>query len=179
MSYMDGLGLRNDLGRRYFNTSLLRLNRGGWPELCAEALHFLCTQSESCHFADQSALNAASNGAHTLLSLRWNFPIFLRNCGVEDEIGPAMYHFMAQPKPWHGEFRPWDRRFTMLYATLLTAHPALQGYVQRMPGIRRTRYLLQQNAKWAGEAVAWRYSVRRQRSLDYEQQTEVSAFDGG
>jgi hypothetical protein len=177
-SYMDGLGLRNELGRRYFNTGLLRLNRGGWPEICAEALRFLRTQPESCQFADQSALNAASGGAHSLLSLRWNFPIFLRNCGVEDEIAPAMYHFMAQPKPWHGGFRPWDERFTEPYATLLTAHPVLQDYAQRMSGIRRTRYLLQQSAKWAGEAVTWRFSARRQRILAYEQQTFVGALDG-
>jgi len=179
--YMNGLGLAGELGRRYFNTGLLRLNRNGWPEICAAALHVLRTRPESCQFADQSALNAASGGAHTLLSLRWNFPIFLRNCGVEEEIAPVMYHFMAQPKPWHGGFRPWGERFTAPYETLLRAHPGLRPYAQRMSQLRRARYLVQQGVKWADEALTWRFSARRRRILAYERQAaaEVPALGTG
>jgi len=176
--YMEGLGLGGALGRRYLNTGLLVLDRRDWPGICAEALHFLRTWPDRCHFADQSALNAASGGTHTLLSLRWNFPIFLRNCGVEEAIAPAMYHFMAQPKPWHGGFRPWGDPFTKPYTELLRAHPALARHAGRMSGLRRARYLLQQEMKWAGETVTWRFGARRRRIMAYERE-EATATPRG
>jgi lipopolysaccharide biosynthesis glycosyltransferase len=102
------------------------------------------------------------------MSFRWNFPIFFRNCGVEANIRPAIYHFMSKPKPWDGTFPPWSRKFYRPYLELLAEFPDLAAYAKPMPLQRKLKYLTQQNIKRLQETFAWRLSPRRQGILTYE-----------
>ena len=148
----------------------MHINRDGWSELCREALSFLKKWPELCHFSDQSALNAVASGHHKPLSLRWNFPIFFRNIEIEEDIAPSVYHFMSQPKPWHGSFLPWDITFTRPYTAVLRADPVLAKYVSKLSRINHTRYIVQQWLKRVHERALWN-QTRRRRILAYEAMT--------
>jgi hypothetical protein len=169
--YMDGLGLRPDQRGRYFNSGVLRINRHGWARIGQDAFAFLRAQGERCRFHDQSALNAVAAGQHDALSFRWNFPIFFRNCGVEPAIAPVVYHFMSSPKPWQGNFPPWNAEAVTPYRALLRQYPQLDAYRTSFSLLRTGRYLLQQRLKKVTELAAWRFSSRRARILTSEQAT--------
>jgi lipopolysaccharide biosynthesis glycosyltransferase len=167
--YMNGLGLSAEQHSSYFNSGVLRLNRNGWDEIGREAHAFLLAHGEACQFHDQSALNAVSAGRHTLMSFRWNFPIFFRNCGLEREIAPSVYHFMSHPKPWHGNFPPWNQAAVNPYRALLQRHPGLAAYYPEFAAWKTGKYQLQQRLKQVIELASWRFSARRIRILASEQ----------
>lgn len=179
--YMRGIGLDGIAQRSYFNSGVLRINRTGWNEIGMEALRFVQKKPQLCQFADQSALNAVSRGRQSLISLKWNFPIFLRNSSVEHLINPAIYHFMSKPKPWQGSFKPWDRRFLEPYSAALRNQPKLAPYLSPMPYGLRVKYVLQQWSKWGWESILWRRHKHYARLLAYESQVSsnmVSATAG-
>jgi lipopolysaccharide biosynthesis glycosyltransferase len=122
---------------------------------------------EFCLWQDQSALNFAGHAKFEPMSFKWNFPIFFRNCGVESEIAPGVYHFMSKPKPWHGNFRPWNASFCAPYARLIREYPALAGQVTALPLQKRIKYFALQNFKWLQETFVWRLSTRRKAILEF------------
>jgi lipopolysaccharide biosynthesis glycosyltransferase len=165
--YFDGLGLNDHTRKTYFNSGIMKIDRVGWGELSLDAIKFLKTRPQQCLFFDQSALNAVASERHIPLSLRWNFPIFFRNIGLEEVIAPSIYHFMSQPKPWLGSFPPWDITFTAPYSALLQSEPHLEKYLPRLSRITFTRYVAQQRLKWMQEKLSRNYS-RRSKILAYE-----------
>lgn len=167
-AYLSGLGLSPDKFGTYFNSGMLRMSRVAWRDIGPEAYRFLRNHPERCAFHDQSALNAVSAGRHRLVSMKWNFPIFLRNCGLDNEIGPAILHFMSQPKPWDGDFPPWGTRSFRPYLDLIRTYPYLRPYYPPFPPARRAKYLLQQRLKSGLERLAWGLTSRRARILEYE-----------
>jgi hypothetical protein len=102
------------------------------------------------------------------MSLAWNFPIFMRNAGVEAAIRPSVYHFMSNPKPWQGVFPPWRADANEPYREIVRRYPALAAHSPRMSAGRRLRYHVQQRYKKIGEVVTWGLSHRRRRILRYE-----------
>lgn len=171
-TYMNGLGISRSK-QTYFNTGVMYINRVGWNELSKEALSFLIKRPGLCRFYDQSALNAVASTRHKPLSLRWNFPIFFRNFLVEGDIVPTIYHFMSQPKPWHGSFPPWDITFTRPYAAALRSAPHLAAYVNKLSPLNWARYTAQQQIKRIEERISW--SRRREEILRYEAMTYIPA----
>jgi hypothetical protein len=169
--YMRNLGLSEAQFMNYFNTGVLRINREGWRQIGVNAYRFLQQKGGACQWHDQSALNAVSNGQYRPMSFRWNFPIFFRNCGVEREIAPAIYHFMSNPKPWHGSFPPWTRHAVTPYRDLIVKYQGLQPYVPRLAGWKAPKYFLQQRGKRVSELVGWRFSARRGRIMAAERDT--------
>ncbi len=95
-------------------------------------------------------------------------PIFMRNSRVESTIQPIIYHFMSNPKPWHGAFRPWTPDFHRPYVEIIRKYPEIAPYLQTLPNLRRLKYILQQHYKNQTERLTWGFGARRQRILHYE-----------
>ena len=106
-------------------------------------------------FLDQDALNLVAADRQMPMSLAWNFPIFMRNSGVESTMEPIIYHFMSNPKPWHGAFRPWTSDFHRPYVEIIQKYPEIAPYLQTLPNVRRLKYLLQQHYKNQTERLTW------------------------
>jgi len=172
-AYFASLGVENSVAKPYFNSGVLLVNRASWAEISREALKFLTEKPELCRFQDQSALNFAGHARMRPMSFRWNFPIFFRNCGVEANIQPAIYHFMSKPKPWNGVFPPWNASFFEPYARLLGEYPGLAAYAPAMPVRLRVKYFLQQRVKKLQETASWRFSSRREGVLRYYEAARI------
>jgi len=167
-AYFTSLGISLDAATGYFNSGVLRINRNGWDELGQAAWRLFQAQAGNSKFPDQDALNMVSAGRRMPMSLRWNFPVFMCNAGVEESIQPRIYHFMGSPKPWHGAFVPWGAAQYAPYLQAIEKHPGLTEYLPVMPGWKKLRYLLQQHYRKRLEARTWRDSDKRPRILEYE-----------
>jgi hypothetical protein len=167
--YMSCLGLDESQSTRYFNSGVLRANRTNWASICRDALLFARTKPERCLFNDQCALNYALHGTHIPISLKWNFPIFMRNSGVEGHINPAIYHFMSNPRPWFGDYPPWNKAFSAPYPAFIQKHSELLPYIPPpLSFARMIKYTLQQRLKQFTEVATWRFGSRSSAILDYE-----------
>lgn len=165
--YLDRIGCQN-VGN-YFNAGVLRINRTGWTALATQA-HAFCRSlpPEFNRFWDQDGLNAVAGSARLPMSLKWNFPIFMRNCRVEEQVKPIIYHFSSSPKPWNGNFPPWNQKATLPYVELIRRYPVLSQYVPLFSRKRKLKYFLQQRIKRCHETIAWGLSSRRKRILEHE-----------
>jgi len=170
---MQGAGIAAVDCADYFNAGVFHIARDGWAEIGAKALSLFLATPPGQPFPDQDALNIAAAGRVEPLSLAWNFPIFLRNAGLHRAIQPAVLHFMAQPKPWNGDFPPWSATETRPYAALLARHPALAAYLAPMPPLRSLRYAVQQQVKRAREGLTWGHGRLRAAVLDSEQRPGI------
>jgi lipopolysaccharide biosynthesis glycosyltransferase len=172
-AYFESLGVESSPRRPYFNSGALRIERSGWADISRDALQLLREKPELCRWQDQSALNFAGKAKFVPMSFRWNFPIFFRNCGVEQSIDPAVYHFMSKPKPWQGNFPPWDNGFVVPYLQLVREYPALAAFRRTMPVKSYMKYLALQNYKRVHELMTWRLSGRRQAILDINEAADL------
>ena len=165
--HLRSLGLGPERAAGYFNSGVLRMDRKGWEQIGAEAwaLH---KKAGGSRFLDQDLLNLVGWDKRLPLSLAWNFPIFLRNCGVESEIDPGVYHFMSNPKPWHGSFPPWNAAFSRPYVELLQQHPRLRPFCPRLSPVKGLLYQLKQRQKRVTEGRAWSDGTRRARMRQYQ-----------
>ena len=152
----------------YFNAGVLRISRRGWGELGSLAWDAYSGRPSGWRFLDQDVLNLVGADRRLPMSLRWNFPIFLRNARVERSIQPHIYHFMSAPKPWNLACPPWSEVFCTPYLDAVQMYPELQAYNLAMPLRRRLRYHLQQRYKQARETMSWGYGLPRKRVIDYE-----------
>jgi lipopolysaccharide biosynthesis glycosyltransferase len=162
----------------FFNSGVMRINRAGWDEIGQEALKF-CRRLPpgASRFWDQDGLNAVAANARIAMSLKWNFPIFMRNCRVEEQISPIVYHFMSAPKPWNGAFPPWDRSCTRPYRDLISKYPALRNLNPSFTFPKTAKYWLQQRIKKLHETVTWGQSSRRERILSYEESIKLASSE--
>ena len=153
-AYFASIGLSPKRMRRYFNAGVLAFARDDWRAVASPALDLVRTRA--LRFKDQDALNLVEDGRALPLSLKWNFPIFLINAGLERVLAPHVYHFMSNPRPWHGAFQPWGARWHAPYLDMLAYYPQLGPLASKMALPVRLRYMLQQRAKAALERVTWR-----------------------
>jgi lipopolysaccharide biosynthesis glycosyltransferase len=168
-AYLKRLGLSSI--KHYFNSGVLRINRSGWSQIASQAYAFCsATDKRQLHFWDQDGLNAvaATSDVRLPMSLKYNFPIFLRNCRVEQQLKPVIYHFMSNPKPWNGTFPPWNQSATLPYRELCRRYPAMGRYQPPFSPWQRARYMIQQRAKQLDESISWGLSWRRGEVLLYE-----------
>lgn len=148
---LTALGVRAADFERYFNSGVLRINRDGWDEVGRRAIAAYREHPRAMVNFDQDALNIAAIERCDLVSVRWNFPAYLLDLGLELAVTPAIIHFMAQPKPWHGAFPPWGSRWHRPYLDLASRHPGVARFRPQMRRAAYGRYVLQQMYKrmWA------------------------------
>ena len=152
---MQAAGIAPDRCAHYFNSGVLHIARDGWDAIGQVALTLHRAAPAGQPFPDQDALNIAVGERVLPLSLAWNFPIFLRNAGLDRAIKPAILHFMARPKPWDGAFPPWSDAEVQPYREALARFPGAAPLLPAMSPLRRAKYAVQQRIKRALEAAAW------------------------
>lgn len=167
-AYLRSVGLSPAQLRHYFNSGVLRINREGWDEIGREASAIFHSLRDRTRYPDQDALNLAGKDRCLPMSLTWNFPIFLRNAGIEDLVQPRIVHYMGRPKPWQGEFLPWGKAGYQPYLQAIGRYPELLSLAEQMPNFRRLKYHGQQHYKRISESMAWRRGFRKRAMLAYE-----------
>jgi lipopolysaccharide biosynthesis glycosyltransferase len=167
-AYFSSLGISSSQQTNYFNTGVLRINRNGWDDIGLLAWKLFNIHRGLSRFPDQDALNLAGIDCRIPMSLAWNFPIFMANARVKNQIKPRIYHFMGSPKPWHGAFLPWNESVHQPYLDIVQKYPDLEPYLPLMPSPKIARYFFQQQYKRILETVTWGLSDRRARILQYE-----------
>jgi lipopolysaccharide biosynthesis glycosyltransferase len=110
-TYLDGLGIRPSAG--YFNAGVIAAARAALRGLSADAYKFFIGNPTSCHFYDQSALNAVAGDRRLHLSLKWNFQTSFRRAGMERFVDANIYHFTKGAKPWGGPASPWEELYPL------------------------------------------------------------------
>lgn len=136
---MDRMNIPPEQRSNYFNTGVIRSSVEGWQEVGLRALeYYLATPGLEYH--DQDALNGTMSENHILISSRWNYPKQLLGMRMRQLIQPAIIHYMGQPKPWHGNYAPWNDDAVQPYRDMLAAYPALRPYCPRLPLGREFAY---------------------------------------
>ena len=162
------IGVSAEQAATYFNTGVLRIASDGWDKIGMDAWALFNSNEAASRFPDQDVLNIVGGPHHRPMSLAWNFPIFMLNARVAAQISPRVYHFMSNPKPWHGAFPPWNRGATLPYIDAARRYPGLAQYHSRMTIGRQARYHLQQRYKKLLETFTWGRGIKRTRILEYE-----------
>lgn len=154
-AYFEQIGLPVHLVKRYFNSGVLRFERKSWAKISSDALHHVAGQNVQFRFPDQDALNLVANDKCLTMSFKWNFPVFLLKTGVSEHVHAAIYHFMSNPRPWHGPFQPWGQQWHEPYLELVNDSPQLMPYLPQLTKARYLKYYLQQYYKKYTESVTW------------------------
>ncbi|TXM78370.1 hypothetical protein FV218_02750, partial [Methylobacterium sp. WL69] len=154
-AYFRKIGISDSAQKRYFNAGVMRFHMSDWDAVSREGMDLYRREEASLIFRDQDALNLIVGDRCDLVSFRWNFPPFFLNFGAERSIGPRLYHFMSNPRPWQGAFLPWGSTWHTPYATLAASHPDLAGTLRPLRGARYGRYVVQQRLKRFQESRVW------------------------
>jgi lipopolysaccharide biosynthesis glycosyltransferase len=166
--YFQSVRVPEAVTANYFNSGVLRMPRDGWDKISEAALAHYLTHHRLARFPDQDALNIAAFGNRLQMSLAWNFPVFLRNAGLHTSIDPHITHFMANPKPWQGNFAPWDAETVVPYQDILQRYPSLESLIRPFSSRTHAMYKLQQFGKRWYEALAWGIGSRKRQIMEYE-----------
>lgn len=172
-AYFERLGVPLHRQGAYFNSGVLRFRREDWHDLSRECLKLCAERGAAFEFRDQDALNIVAGGHQRPMSFRWNFPPFFMNFGADVAIAPRVYHFMSNPRPWHGAFAPWGRAWHDPYRAFLVENPALARSMRRIGPLRTMKYAAQQRFKRHMEARQWGAPAIRRRIADMEAQAVV------
>ena len=166
------LGLNEQQMHKYFNAGVFYAERGGWEKIGREAWEKFLSLGRKVRFLDQDVMNIVGLPHRLSMSFAWNFPIFLKNTDLEEKIRPSIYHFMSSPKPWDGNFIPWDRTASLPYEEITGLYPQLRPYWKRMDWKKRQRYHLQQRFKRWQERREWG-GERERRIMAYEANVDI------
>lgn len=138
--HLDRQQLPPDARDNYFNSGVIRAGRQSWAKIADNAIAYYLRFPERCHpYHDQGALNGSGHSSHMVMSARWNFPRQFQHLDTA-ALNPVVYHFMANPKPWHGHFHPWSRQQSQCYVDLARRHPDIAEFWPRLSLLRRAGY---------------------------------------
>ncbi len=171
--YFQSIGLPAGHLTRYCNSGVLRFNLRDWEAISRSVLGMSANHSHGLKFPDQDALNLVFGTDYMPMSYRWNFPVFFLGYGFDDLIRPIVYHFMSNPRPWHGAFSPWGEEWHAPYRRVVDAHPELRRYHRPFRNLRAVRYIAQQRFKALLEGPAWSARGVRDRIALHEAEAYV------
>ena len=171
--YFRRIGIEEPELSRYCNSGVLRFNRGDWDAMSRAALRTSARHDHGLMFPDQDALNLTFGSDYLTMSYKWNFPSFFLSCGLQDLIAPKIYHFMSNPRPWNGPFKPWGRAWYDPYLALANDYPQLQAYQKPIGRCKALKYAVQQRLKGLIESPAWRTPRIRERIIRLEAEAYV------
>ena len=154
-AYFRSIGLSDPQQGAYFNSGVMRFRAADWEAVSRECLALCRREGARFKFRDQDALNLVVGLRGVPVSFRWNFPLFFLNFGAEAAIRPRIYHFMSNPRPWHGAFAPWGGAWHTPYKALAAARPELARTLKPMRGLQYGRYVVQQRVKRFRESRTW------------------------
>lgn len=172
-AYFKSIGVPSRRLDRYFNAGVMRFRREDWADLSRECLKLCAERGSALTFRDQDALNMVVGDGHRPISFRWNFPPFFMNFGAEVAIAPRIYHFMSNPRPWHGAFAPWGQAWHDPYLAFAAENPTLATSMRRMGRLHVAKYTAQQRFKRHMEARQWGVPAVHRRIADMEARAVV------
>jgi hypothetical protein len=172
-AYFRQIGIPDCTQERYFNSGVMRFGLSDWDAVSRDCLDLCRREGDGFAFRDQDALNLVVADRCDLASFRWNFPPFFLNFGAEQAIRPRLYHFMSNPRPWQGPFRPWGPAWHAPYVTLAARHPDLAETLRPLRAARYCRYVIQQRVKQFRESRIWGARGVRARIDAMEAQASV------
>ncbi|BCP52429.1 glycosyl transferase [Kaistia sp. 32K] len=172
-AYLQSIGIADAVLQRYCNSGVLRFNLRDWEAISTAVIETSSRHGHELKFPDQDALNLMFGTDYLTMSYRWNFPSFFLACGFEDLITPTIYHFMSNPRPWHGPFQPWGDAWHEPYLRLASEHPELARFHKAFGPIKTAKYIAQQRIKSAIELPLWRSSLVRERIERHEARAYV------
>lgn len=170
-AYLDDIGL----GRAgfYFNSGVLRFDRDAIGDIREACLRAPAWNDRALMFPDQDVLNIVCGDRVGQISFKWNFPIFFLNCGLRAPVDPQVFHFMSNPRPWHGAFRPWGEEFAAVYRRAVAQYPPLAASLAATPRWKRLKYWAQQQIKARMESQAWNTAAMRDKVQALESRAVV------
>ena len=170
--YFDSIGIRGDQPGRYVNSGVFRVQRSDLGAIGRECLRICMSQKGKLIFGEQDAFNIAFHRDINLISFKWNFPVFFLNFDY-GPIEPHLYHFMSNPRPWQGAFRPWAPTAHTVYKALIDENPDLKPLLQPLRRFATGRYLVQQLYKRITEPMTWNTALAKARVQELELQAAV------
>ncbi len=170
--YFDSIGICGDQPSRYVNSGVFRVNRTDLGAIGLECLRICMKLKGKLVFGEQDALNLAFHRDIKLISFKWNFPVFFLNFDY-GSIEPHVYHFMSNPRPWQGAFRPWPPTAHTCYTTLVDENPDLEPLLQPLSHFAAGRYWVQQLYKRMIEPMSWNTALAKARVEELELQAAV------
>ncbi|MBL8906998.1 MAG: hypothetical protein JNM20_10005 [Rhizobiales bacterium] len=114
-AHRASLGLAPDAP--YFNNGVTVIHRAKWEaeELGSRALALIAGDPDRYRWFDQDALNVLLQGRFTPLSPRFNFMGDFLLLDLENEVRPAIRHFVLRPKPWEQGYAGDPRHCEIFY----------------------------------------------------------------
>ena len=170
--YFESIGIRGDQPGRYVNSGVFRVKRSDLGAIGRECLRICTNEKGRLVFGEQDALNIAFHSDINLISFKWNFPVFFLNFDY-GPIKPHLYHFMSNPRPWQGAFRPWGPKGHDVYTTLIDENPDLKPLLQPLRRLAAGRYWVQQLYKRMIEPMTWNTALAKARVEELELQAAV------
>ncbi len=170
--YFESIGILGDQPGRYVNSGVFRVKRSDIGAIGRECLRICKSQKGKLDFGEQDAFNIAFHRQIDLISFKWNFPVFFLNFDY-GFISPHLYHFMSNPRPWQGAFRPWGSKAHGVYQTFIDENPDLAPLLKPLSRMATGRYRLQQIYKRMVEPMTWNTALAKARVQELELQAAV------
>lgn len=170
--YFKSIGVEDRNLSRYVNMGIFGASRHDLAMVGRECIRYCATYKE-LRYIEQDAVNLTCNDRVKLISMRWNFPVFFSNCGFETLVKPHVLHFMSNPRPWQGPFRPWGQPAYRIYVDAVASEPNLAPFAPRLSKKQSLKYWLQQHYKTMVEHHSWARAHIRERIMQLEGQALV------
>jgi len=171
-SRWNGIGMRETDYVSYVNAGVFVANRESWKTISQRSIELYKSDPERYEFMDQDVINIVGRNQIDIMSFRWNFPGFLMGLGYEEIVQPHLYHFMSNPRPWHGPFQPWGSSWHKPYLELERRHPELACYRPKLSRLIYAKYIAQQRYKRVIE-MQWNQDRTRNRMRELEASTVI------
>ena len=152
----DAAGIPVQARAGYVNAGMLLFHRADLAGFRERALAANAERGARFTFLDQDALNTALWDVIDHVGLEWNYPGFLLGVDWPTRDAARVVHYMSDPRPWHGSYRPWGAESHRPYAELVRRHPELAPYWDRPGATRALRNHAQQLYKACTEGRHWR-----------------------
>ncbi len=172
-AYFRRIGIGDPASSRYCNSGVLRFNRSDWDAMSRAVLKTSAQHGGRLRYPDQDALNLTFGTDYLTMSYKWNFPGFLMQCGFRSLINPKIYHFMSNPRPWHGPFKPWGRSWYDPYVDLVNDHPQLQCFFKPIGHYKSFKYAVRQRIIDHFEILAWQTPQVKERIMRLEAEAYI------
>jgi lipopolysaccharide biosynthesis glycosyltransferase len=154
-SYFHSIGLPANRFNKYFNSGLMKFRQEDWVDISKECVALCKLKGDQFVYKDQDALNLVIGDNVRHISFKWNFPPFFLNFGIHHLVKPTVYHFMSNPRPWDGPFKPWGNEFYQPYVSMRRSLPKLALTISPLNGLTYLRYQAQQRFKMVFEKIFW------------------------
>lgn len=157
--FFDASGVSPEHRDSYINAGVLFAARETFVEIGEWSQRTVADAGRDFPFRDQDAVNIGFQSRIRPVSAVWNFPGFMYGTPSWVAAQPRIVHYMANPRPWFGVYRPFGAGPHAPYRGLAETHPELAPYWIRPTGRRLLKSRAVELYKVLLEAPMWRSSA--------------------